>query len=193
MVWQDTRKGYIVKLRNVCLTLICAAAVSASTATAAGPAWTPKDMKTAIHALGYPKPHPKKLSCKGLGAASGGRFDSFRCVATYRLHHRRVFYTAGRGEGGWLCAGKTAAACGLLKRGFVTSADVARLQSMGAAADLAARGYLMNRGETYTPVHFCQQAGGSWVCPFTVNGTPVTVTITFKGAKGGFVLTGSAA
>lgn len=175
--------------------LVIAVAVFAGTAAAAGTpvAWTKKDMTTAIRAIGYPKPHAKKLACAGLGMRdTAGRYTSFRCVATYTHHRRRVFYTAGIGEGGWLCAGKTAAGCKLLRRGFVTTAEVAVQSSLGGVADTAARGYLVDHDMfPYQVVHFCQQDGSAWSCPFTVNNQPVTVTISLAKAKGGYVVVGS--
>jgi len=162
---------------------------AASASAGASVPWTLKDMKTAVRGIGYPRAHAKKLSCRGQGSATtAGTFTSFRCVATYAHHRRRVFYIAGDGEGGWLCAGKTATACGLLRHGFVTTSQVAADQSMGAAADLAARGYMQNHYGSYQALHFCQAAGSStWSCPFA----QATVTITFKAATGGYVTTGS--
>jgi hypothetical protein len=188
MLFSSARpKGSVVK---VTLAVVAAAAVFASSAAAAGmpvPS-TVKDMKTAVRGVAYPKPHPKKLSCKGQGPESGSLFSAFRCVSTYKHHQRRVFFIQGQDEGGWLCAGKTLAGCKLLRKGFVTTQEVNRLESLGAAADLAARGYLDNHGLTYQPVHFCQQAGTVWACPFTVNNTQVTVTVSLKKARGGYVI-----
>lgn len=174
-----------------------AALILAATASAAGPpvAWTKKDMTAAVRAIGYPKPHMRKLACKGVGPAdSAGGHTTFRCTATYRHHRRSRFYVGGRGEGGWLCAAKRLAGCKLLRHGFVTSAQIVTLQSLGAAADLAARGYLTNRDETYQVVHFCEQTSSSaFACPFTVNDSSVTVTVSFKRAKGGYVISASTA
>lgn len=133
-------------------------------------------MKTAIRALDYPKPQSKKLICTEVDVAvgPGGQYSSFRCTATYSHHRRSRFVIAGVGEGGWLCAGKTFAGCKLLRHGFVPTADVNTDGSIGAAADLASRGYLVDHDQfPYQPVHFCQQAGAStWSCPFTVNNAP---------------------
>lgn len=184
-------KGLAVK---VTLPLVAAALVFTASAAASSPStpWTTKDMKTAIRAIGYPRAHAKTLICHGQGTADTvGRFTSFRCVATYRRRpHRRVFYTAGQGEGGWLCAGKTLAGCVLLRHGFVTTSQVKTLPSLGAAADLAARGYMQNHYGGYQVTHLCEAASSStWSCPFS----QATVTITFRAVSGGYVTAGAAA
>lgn len=175
---------------------ITIALLSATIASAAGPAvsWSVKDMKTAVRGLGYPKPHAKKLVCRGLGTAAGGQFDSFRCVATYTHHKRRVFYTAGRGEGGWLCAGKTATACGLLRHGFLTTAAASVYPSLAGAAGVSAEGWLADHGKSpFQVVHFCEATTPTtFSCPFTVNNVTVTVTIGLKKTTGGYVVSGSA-
>lgn len=172
------------------MTLALAAVLifATSAASAAGPvvSWTTKDMKMAIRALGYPKAHPKKLACKGSGAEVGNL--SFRCVGVYRHHLRRVFYTQGQGEGGWICAGKTLAGCKVLRRGFVTSQQVGLLGSHAAVAGQAARGYLQDRGQTYIVTHFCTASGSSWSCPFVVDGAQVVVMVGLASARGGYVV-----
>ena len=165
---------------------------SVATAAAVGPTvrWTVKDMKTAIRAIGYPKPHPRRLTCRGLGADEGtGRFTAFRCVATYR--RRRVFYAQGQGEGGWICAGSALATCKVLRKGFVTTATVST-QGLAATADVAARGYLVDHDQfPYQVVHFCTQVGTTaWSCPFIVNNAPVSVSLSIRQAKGGYVISG---
>ena len=148
-------------------------------------AWTKKDMTTAVRALGYPKPHPKKLTCKGLGSPDSlGRYGAFHCVATYlRRPKHRSFYIEGRGEGGWLCAGARLATCKLLGRGFVTTAAISA-GGINAAADVAARGYMTNRYGSYQPTGFCQTAGTlKWTCGFTT----ATVALTMKTAKDGYL------
>ena len=168
------------------LTLLIAALAFAASAAAAGPnvPWSTKDMKAAVHAIGYPKPHIKKLSCKGSGATSSGQFASFRCNATYPRHRHRVFFIEGQGEGGWLCAGKTLAGCKVLRKGFVTMAAV-NAEGLPDAADLAARGYMTNRYGGYQAQGFCKQkAALSWSCPFV----EATVTLTLTSARGGYVM-----
>lgn len=182
------KRGKFMQARLALAALtVAAAALLASTASASAPtvSWSVKDMKTAVRAIGYPKPHPKTLACKGQGTATANLYTSFRCTATYPRHVRKRFVTAGRGEGGWLCAGKTMSACGLLRKGFITTATVTADGSLNAAADLAARGYLLNHGVQYTVIHFCQQTGSStWSCPFQ----EATVTVTMKRATGGYVV-----
>lgn len=174
--------------------LVCALALvavpSGSAATGPSTPWTTKDMTMAVKAVGYPRLHARKVTCHGLGTADGiGRYLSFRCVALYARHRRARFYVGGLGEGGWLEAGKTPATERLLRKGFVPSATVAT-QGLAATADLAARGYMANRYGTYQAAGFCKQAGSSsWSCPFSM----VTVTLTMKAAKGGYVTTASAA
>ena len=168
------------------LTLLAATLMfAASASAAAGPsvAWSKKDVTTAIRAIGYPKPHPVKLACAGIGTGSDAYYDWFRCKATYRPHHVRRFVVGGEGEGGWLCAGKTPVTCTLLRHGFVTS--------LAAAPDRAARGYLQDTGRfPYQVVHFCQQTTSTtYSCPFTVDAASVKVTVSFKQVKGGYVTT----
>lgn len=186
-----------MKLHRLTTMIACAALVFAASAEASTPtvAWTKKDMTTAIRGLGYPKPHPRKLTCKGLGVPDTvNRYPEFRCVATYRHHRHRRFYTAGRAQGGWLCAGKTVAGCRLLRRGFVTSLEIARLGSQAATAGESAKGYLINHDQfPYQVVHFCTLSDAStYSCPFSVNDVPVTVTMTFRKASGGYVTSASA-
>lgn len=167
-------------------------AASASAATTPTVAWSKKDIQAAARALSYPKPHPKKLSCRGRGDGSGGRYVSFRCVATYRHHRQTRFLVGGIAVGGWLCAGK--AGCKPLRRGFVTTAAADMAGSLGAAADLASRGYLASHNQIpYQPVHFCEQTGASvWACPFTIGDSErVTVTVRLKKAKGGYITSAS--
>lgn len=174
---------------SAAILIIAGTAAQAASASGTSSAWTTKDMTAAVRAVGYPKPHPVKLACKGVGPATGAAYDSFRCTATYRHHIRKRFVIAGRGEGGWLCTGTTISACKTLKHGFVTTGQVATLKSLGAAADLAARGYMTNRFGGYQAVHFCEQTGETtFSCPFVGE----TVTITMKAAKGGYVETAAA-
>ena len=78
-------------------------------------------MKTALRAVGYPRPHIQKLTCTGLGAPVYGRYWSFRCVARWRHDPgRKVLYAAGSGYGGWICAGSSVAGCHVLRRATVS-------------------------------------------------------------------------
>lgn len=166
--------------------LCCAASASASFHATY---WSLKDMKTAIRAVGYPHPHPKTLHCSDHHAM-------FKCSATYTRKPKKArFVIEGVGVGGWLCAGKTFAGCELLRHGFVTTNFVNSFGDLGKVADTASRSYLVNHGQSpYTVTHYCQQAEGStstWTCAFTVNNEPVTVTMTFTQARGGYVTAGS--
>lgn len=179
---------------SVAAALAFGGAATAATAGSQPAYWSLKDMKTAIRALGYPKPHAKRLACtKFVAAGPGGQYSAFRCSATYRKHRRARFVTEGVGEGGWICGGKAVAGCKLLRHGFVTSAAVTADGSIAAAADLAARGYLVDHDHfPYQVVHFCVQVGSTaWSCAFTVNNAPVSVSLSFKKAKGGYVISGT--
>jgi hypothetical protein len=92
-------------------------------------------MRTALQALGYPRAHLSQLTCAGLGHAinqgpahgleNGRAYRSFRCVAQWQHHGRKVFYAAGSGYGGWLCVGSSVAGCSVLRRGYASGADPA--------------------------------------------------------------------
>lgn len=173
--------------------LVAALLFAVSSATAAGPnvPWTAKDMKTAIRAVGYPKPHPVKLACKGLGTQdSSGRFAAFRCTATYRHSIRRRFYIQGKGEGGWLCAGKTLTTCKVLPRGFVPSSQFT--YGVQGAAEVASTGYMQNTYGIGAPSRTgpCTQSTSSaWTCGYwSTDTTKVDVTVTVKPAKGGYAV-----
>lgn len=164
--------------------LLCSATVAAAASPTGG--WTKKDMLTAIRGLGYPKPHPKKLGCKAAGPTA------FKCVATYRHHQHRRFVIGGTGV--WLCSGKTLAGCGWLRHGFVTNSQLASKYSseLSAAGEFAARAYMaVKYGVDYTVVG---PGGGqtgpmSWAYVYyTSDTTTITITITFKQAKGGYVV-----
>lgn len=171
--------------------------VLAGTAAAAGPIvpWTAKDMKTAVRGLAYPKAGAKKLACRGLGTTTqAGWFSSFRCVATYRHHRRRVFYTQGQGLGGWICAGPTLATCKVLRHGFVTSGQAAN-GGTAVWAQLAARGFVENRYSVASTVVTspCRQSGtNSWTCGYGVAAGDVTVTVSLKAVTAGYVVTATA-
>lgn len=159
-------------------------AVSTAPALAAY-GWTAKDIAAAARALNYPRP-TTKMSCRGTG--------SFRCVASYPHHRHRVFYAQWKGEGGWLCAGKTPSNCGLLRHGFVPN-DRAAGGVTGVVAGAAA-GYMgihYNDPQPYASSPCTQTGPMAWACGYyTSNTSTVTVTITLKKLKTGYVITGSA-
>lgn len=180
-----------MSVRTPVAATLAAATVAASAVASSAPAvpWTRKDMTTAVKALRYPKPGARRLACRGLATPDTiGRFASFRCIATYRHHRRRVFYIAGQGEGGWLCAGTKLAGCKLLRRGFVTAAQV-NTEGLDGAADLAARGWMTNHYGAYQVTHLCKATGTfSWSCAFSA----ATITVSMKAAKGGYLLSATA-
>jgi hypothetical protein len=180
-------------IASIAVALVFTASAAATRPPPGDPPWAKSKMLTALRALGYPKPHPLKLTCKDPPQGRDVGIASFACTATYKHHVRRRFVAAGQGEGGWLCAGKTLAGCKLLRRGFVTTAAAAVYPSLSGAAQIAAEGYLADHDQfPYQVVHFCTQASASsWSCPFLVNNAPVTVTISLKKAKGGYVVSGS--
>lgn len=162
------------------------ALLSASIASAAGTgAWSVKDMKAAVRALGYPKPHPTKLACRGT--------TTFRCVATYRHHRRRVFYAQWQSMGGWLCAGAKVSNCKLLRHGFIPTADTGG--SLPGAAQFASRGYMAIHYNDPQPfvASPCPQTGvpSTWTFCYKLDVGSVSVTITLKRVKTGYVTTAS--
>lgn len=163
-------------------------------ASPANPSWTLTDMKAAVRAVGYPKPHPVKLGCKGLGAATSAGYTLFRCTARYRHQVRRRFFIEGQGEGGWLCAGKTLDGCTLLRRGFVTNAQVTHDGSVAFAAQLASRGYMANVYQAPQPYvgHGCpmKTAPIYSFCYAGDNNTTIAVNITMRKVKTGYTFTG---
>ncbi len=163
-----------------------------------GVAYTPRAMTTMLKAVRYPRATLRKLSCTGLGSNSNGRYISFRCVARWQPHGRKVFYTAGAGDGGWLCVGTSVAGCKVLEQGYApksgaqsTPYDVARR---------AAEGYLQNHfhrlGAAPAKIRPCSQtATNTWVCDYQLSGPPappVGIRITLTPVAGGWVLTGAA-
>lgn len=166
-------------------------AVAATTPTVA---WSKKDIQAAAKALGYPKPHPRKLSCKGQGDGSGGRYVSFRCTATYRHHRHTRFVIGGAALGGWLCAGKKLAACKPLRRGFVATDQLGSAGPLQGAAELATRGYMNVHYGVTIPNRSgpCTGAGRTWTCGYYITDTQtVDVTATLKRAKGGYLIAAS--
>jgi hypothetical protein len=173
---------------------IAAVLIFAATAAAGvNPVASKKYMTAAIRALGYPKPHPKTLACKGLGQGVDGSYSTFRCTATYRGSRRR-FVTQTKQVGGWLCAGKTLAGCKLLKRGFVAMPHTTDSNVFAGTASMAARGWMGNHYPIPlpNPNRQCPEAGGSgmkWTSCWYVSDTSyAAVTITLKGAKGGYLI-----
>ena len=154
------------------------ALILAGTASAAG---SSRDIVSAMKALHYPKPGAIKLGCHGAGAG-------FNCKATYRNHRVRRFYAKWQGEGGWVCAGKPTA-CRLLVHGWVKGPldDV----HLAGAAELAAVGVMQNRYHVPQPFVYapCSKAGfTSWQCGYKGASGPVTVTVSFKAVKGGYIV-----
>jgi hypothetical protein len=188
-------------MRRLSIVIVLAAAFAASAAASGPPGvWSTRDMTTAIRGLGYPTSHPIKLSCKGLGAATNGRYASFLCKATYRHSIRRRFVAAGHGVGGWVCAEKPGAGyCVLLPHGFVVMAHTNAANALEARAKLAASGYVENRYgiADASPSGPCVQRapdGTKWTCPYMSNrGKVMEVTISLKAARGGYITTGTAA
>lgn len=173
-----------MKIGVALLAALIVAGTATATASTTPTPWTRANMTAAVKAVGYPKAHAKKLTCRGIGLAdSSGRYNAFRCTAAYRHHRIRRFYAAGRGEGGWLCAAATLSGCKLLRHGYITTATM----NLGGAIDIAARGYMTNHYGSYQVAGFCRGGPPVWTCPFT----NTTVTITTKAAKGGWVTTGT--
>lgn len=151
-------------------------------------AWSKKDIQTAMRGLGYPKPHPKKLTCK---TASG---EAFRCVATYRHNRHRRFVTGGVALGGWLCAGKSVSSCNTLRHGFVATDQLGSTGELEGAAEFAARGYMDVRYGIAFPNRAgpCTGSGASWTCSYYLSDTEtVAVTVALKKVKGGYVTSAS--
>lgn len=178
------------------LVIGASALVFAASASAAGTAWTRKDMTAALKALGYPKPHPVRLACQGASTqVSLTSWSPVRCVATYRHHRRRVVSAQWRGGGGWICAGAKPATCKILRRGFVPG-DIAGGQPDGAAA-LAAVGYMANHYDAPQPYRY------SGTCPaatppaysrcYALDTGGVEVVVTIKPVKVGYVFTAAQA
>lgn len=189
-------KGLILSALILSFSLFAASSAAASSTPSV--AWSKKDMTTAVRGLGYPKPHSKRLVCKGLGASAGGRHTAYRCVATYTHRRHRRFVIGGEAMGGWLCGGKKLASCAPLKHGFVTNTQLSQddLGELSAAAGFASRGYLQMkyRVSTTYPKGSCSQAGASaWSCPYNwTNDSTMTVTVSFKHAKGGYAISATA-
>lgn len=95
-------------------------------------------------------------------------------------------------EGGWTCAGRTLHTCHVLPRGFLSPAQISGMGGLEAAAGYSATGYIQEHYAGVTP----EQTGGcnpfgasSYTCAYS---TPeVTVTVTYKHVKGGWLVTGA--
>ena len=159
-------------------------------------------MQTALRAIGYPKPHPKKLTCKGRIVPAptnlSVKIQVFICKATYRHGHHSKFMAAGDGVGGWICAGRDLRTlyCRVLKQGFVTTRQVGPSKDLQPSAARAGLGYMDVRGHN-TPnavvVDPCTAtATMAYTCVYkSAQGSNITVTISFKTAKGGYLVTGT--
>ena len=168
-----------MKIIAISVLFVALAGTAAASAGSVQP-WTRHNMTAAVRAVGYPKPHPRKLSCRKAGAG-------FNCVAVYR--RKRRFYIQGAALGGWLCAGTRPSTCRILRHGFAagpTSGDP------HGAADLAAQGYMGWKYNDPVPVVKapCVTTGQLvWTCQYAGESAPVTVTVRLKVAKGGWVVT----
>ena len=155
---------------KVGVSLLLAALILAGAAAAANPAYTARQMQDAARALSYPKPHPKKITCKG--------GPVFRCKAVYRKGRRSFVMAAGL-QGGWICAGRTLHTCHVLRKGFLPTAWVTGWGGLEAAATYSANGYIQRHYNGVTP----QQAGGcnpfgadGFTCAYSIPSVIVTVT-----------------
>jgi hypothetical protein len=170
--------------RRTVLVFVLPVVFAASTSAAVTPTtWSSKDMSAAMRTLGYPKPHALKLTCRGHVA--------FRCVALYRHHRHRVFYALGQATGGWICAGKSVLACGVLQHGFVPTHVFAANGGGQGSAEFAAVGYIEIKYGVSNPVatHPCASTSAlKWSCDYAI----ATVTISFKKTRAGYILSASA-
>lgn len=155
--------------------------------------WTPKEMRAGVRALSYPRPHPRKIACHGLGPSTNGAYAGFKCNTAYRHHRHRAFYIGFGLTGGWLCAGKHQTGCRILPKGFITPRSVTQLGGLLAAAGYAATGYIQEHYngtpiETGSP---CTQTGTTptFLCPYS--SPAVTVRIVYRAVRGGWLITGS--
>jgi hypothetical protein len=154
-------------------------------ATKSGPTSTTNVMVAGLKAIQYPVAHPRKLTCRGLGAAVKGRHRSFRCVATLNAHRERRFYARTAAKGGWLCAGKTLSGCVILKRGFfpASAADNQGWQETAVIGWLQAHHFHVN-GASLS----CTGTKSPLTCTLTKR-PPVTVILSYQKAAAGYVET----
>jgi hypothetical protein len=168
----------------IVLALSTAGAVRAD-ATAKSPAVTTKVMVAGLKAIQYPVAHPKKLTCRGRGAAVKGRHTSFRCVATMKAHRQRRFYTRSVAEGGWMCAGKRLSRCAMLSHGFVpaSAADNQGWQAISVLGWLQA--HHVKSGVASVS---CTGIRSPMTCTLTKK-PAVTVVLAYQKVRGGYVET----
>jgi len=190
---QQQRRPRVLRYAALALGLAIVVALSAVGAvrgatTKSSPAVTTKVMVEGLKTIGYPVAHPKRLTCRGLGAASNGRHTSFRCVATLKAHKQRRFYTRAVAKGGWLCAGRTRLHCVLLARGFVpaSAADNQGWQETAVLGWLQAH----NIDRNGTLGLSCVGTKSPLTCTLHAQ-PPVTVTLTYHRAGAGYVETAS--
>lgn len=148
----------------------------AASAGATLPQWTPRTAETAARALGFPTRHPSKVTCRGVGAPSNGLYWSFKCR---RGHHR---FTIASDSTGWVKANGR-----YLSRGFVSTGELRRLGGFSQSAPDAAGPYVLRKYGTVGSFNCTNPAGHQWTCVF--QSPAVTVTITYRKAKGGWLLT----
>jgi hypothetical protein len=160
--------------------ILILALVFAGVANAAsGAGWTARSMARALKGLGYPKPHPKTLSCL---ATVGATHDIFTCTATYGSQ-RKMFYASGD-YGGFVCVGRYPESCTTLKHGFIRS-------KTGVSA--AAKGWMaLHDGDPQPPRArgTCAQSSKplTWsFCYKLKSGGNVDVSVTIKRTVGGYI------
>lgn len=173
---------------KVGVVLLAALILVGTVAAAAGQAeWTPKDARAAVRALAYPKQHPRTVGCRGLGpTVAGGVYGSFRCRTTYRHSRRRTFYLVDD-KTGWVCAGAHISGCHILPRGFVSTAEVARLGGFAESATQTSGAYVLAHYNMEAVGDGCTQTGPRvWSCKFS--SPAVTVTLTYKKVKDGWTV-----
>lgn len=174
--------------RIVALTALLLALVSVGIASAVTSLpWTPSAIKALIRSAGYPKPHPKKLACK---RTPGGYY---KCTATYRRAKKQMFYVVDKGA--WLCVGhRKAASCQLLGGvGFIPRSEAADMPHLEASIRFASEAYIQIRFHVQYPTTYggCTYSATPLNESCTYAKPDVTVTITAKPAKGGYLIHGS--
>lgn len=193
---QLPRKGYMSKesrnrlILSVSAIFASAAVIGSAAAAAPQAEWTTKDARAAVRAVGYPKPRPRTVTCRGMGTVGAGAvYGEFRCRTTYRRGHR-VFYMFDDSTG-WIVAGPHKTGARQLRKGFVATGELARIGGFAQSATNAATAYIQRHYNVFDPAGTgCTQAApGRYVCAYT---TPaVTVTVTYRHVSGGWTLTGT--
>lgn len=182
------------RLRTAIVVAACLATLSGVAFAGLATAWTSKDMTAAVKVVGYPKPHAKRVVCRGTSAQlSLTTWTPVRCVATYRHHRRAVFTARWQGGGGWVCAGKTAATCKLLRHGFTPTA----LSDGQPAwvAQMASIGYMANHYNAPQPFRNrdCPTATPpAYSFCYRLDTGSVDITVTVKQARAGYTFTAAA-